>query len=617
MQASSMHRMAENLGLVHQGDVEKHDRPHWRSSDLSDDQVSERLVNQGMPNEEKKNADAWMPESVVETMSDLSQVIPGLKNAGKVFFLDMLAASPIAWIDSSSDPFAKVILDDRNQVVIDDLTSIIQREPNIRSVGIVYGAAHMPGIEAQLIEMGYEETKTDWIDAIKVSLPETETEREQLELSRRTIRSMGLLGGKETPGDGKRKRWRRSNTSEEALAQNYRKEMMRDWVAILARGLDADREAQREQAEKDLMALGTVAIPHLPASSDDDPDEFRIRLERIRNTLLERDKEVRSRPSRVTLRGSMTGREALEALAEQTGNSLPLDNVPGLDALIDIELEESLYWESLDEILDRLRLTVLPIDGDAMQIVPRNDLQPQRLVMASYSGSFRLEPVAISKAQRLYEPELSSTSMELALSWEPRLQPVFIRYDLEDLELKCDNGEVLRPKPDQGADFTPSGSQLVSIIEFDRPSRSAKEIVEWKGRFLCAIPGQPVAIRFKDLETARDEAASKGDLKVTFEKSRKNRDIYEILVAIALQGDQSTDSMQGWTSLIDAYLVDAQGNRTEHAGWSTTRITDRDVGVSFLFEIEEGLAGYEFVFVAPQSITRQSIEYSLGGVPLP
>lgn len=612
-----MPRMAHSLGLAFQGDVEQHDKPNWRSSDLSSDQVSERLAASGLPNEERKTADAWMPLRLLETISALAQGMPGLRYAGKLYFLESLAESPIQRLDSSNDVFAKVIIEDRNRVTLDDLTAIIEREPNVKSVAIVYGAAHMPDFDAHLLEMGYVETRTDWIDAITVLLPDNPDEREQLEMSRKTLRGMGLLGGADTLGKGKKRRWQKSNTSEEALSQNYRKEIMRDWVGKLAAMLDADREAERDEAEKTLMNLGSTAIPYLPAISEDDSDEYRMRLDRVRSALLATDKELLSKPARVTLTGTMLGFEALNAIAAQTGNRLSLKEVLGLDSRINVELEDALYWEALDEILDELDLTIPPNDGDDLRLVPRQETFPQRFVMASYSGSFRIEPIAMTKTQRFYEPESNSTSIELLLSWEPRLNPVFVRYELDGLELKCNNGEILRPKPNQGTDFTPSGSQLVSLLEFDRPTRSAKEIVEWKGRFVCAIPGKPVAIRFTELGTARNKVLSMGDLEVTLERTRKNRDVYEILLGIALRGDQSIDSMQGWTSLIEAYIQDGQGNRIEHAGWSTTRVTDDDVGVSFLFEVEDDLADYEFVFIAPQSIAQQTVEYSLGGIVLP
>jgi len=164
---NSMLRMARTLGLVFQGEIEKHDRPNFRSCDLSDEQVGERLLRQGETNVEKKNANAWMPLRVLETIAELSQAMPGLKNGGKQFFVDVLAESSIQTQVERPDAFTKVILDDRNQVVLDDVTAILEKEPNVRSIGIIYGAAHMPGIELKLIEMGYEETNVDWVDAIQ------------------------------------------------------------------------------------------------------------------------------------------------------------------------------------------------------------------------------------------------------------------------------------------------------------------------------------------------------------------------------------------------------------------------------------------------------------------
>jgi hypothetical protein len=124
-------------------------------------------------------------------------------------------------------------------------------------------------------------------------------------------------------------------------------------------------------------------------------------------------------------------------------------------------------------------------------------------------------------------------------------------------------------------------------------------------------------VSFGDLATARNATSSKGDLKVTLERVRKNRDLHEASVSISLQGDKTPDSIQGWTELIDAYLEDEMGNKVDHAGWSTTRITPKEIGVSFLFDLEGRLEDYRFVFVAPQSIVQQTVEFTLSGIPLP
>jgi hypothetical protein len=97
-------------------------------------------------------------------------------------------------------------------------------------------------------------------------------------------------------------------------------------------------------------------------------------------------------------------------------------------------------------------------------------------------------------------------------------------------------------------------------LDGDSIDGDSLDIVQWKGKIQCAIPGQPVAIRFKGLDAIRYESANKGDLEVTLERTRKNRNVHEVLVGIALKGGQSSSSMEGWTSLIDAYLEDPQGN---------------------------------------------------------
>lgn len=401
--------------------------------------------------------------------------------------------------------------------------------------------------------------------------------------------------------------------------ESFENSSLRERVEALCKDLDADREVDRDQAEKQLMEIGAEAVPYLLPLTDDSSDEFRMRLDRVRVSLLEGERRRLSEPSRVTLQGAMTGREAFEALEAQSSNRLQLYNdLRELDRSLDLDLKNVRYWEAVDELLDKLDLTVIPVDGDALKLVPRTPEMPQRIALARYAGNFRLEPIAVTKEQRLYEPDASSTSIELSLMWEPRLNPVFIRYELEGLELKCDNGEILRPKPGLGSDFSPTGSQLIALLEFDRPSRTAKEIVSWNGVFRCAIPGTPVTIGFKDLGSASNSVIAMGDIEVTLERTRKNRDVQEVLLGVSLRGEQNAYSMQGWTSLIDAYLKDEKGEKIDHAGWSTTRVTDRGIGLSFLFEIEEeDLKGYEFTFIAPQSILQQSVEYDLGSVPLP
>lgn len=57
------------------------------------------------------------------------------------------------------------ILGDRNQAALEALRETL-RSPRNRAISIFYGAAHMPGIERELLEnFGFEKSRQRWIDA--------------------------------------------------------------------------------------------------------------------------------------------------------------------------------------------------------------------------------------------------------------------------------------------------------------------------------------------------------------------------------------------------------------------------------------------------------------------
>jgi hypothetical protein len=195
---------------------------------------------------------------------------------------------------------------------------------------------------------------------------------------------------------------------------------------------------------------------------------------------------------------------------------------------------------------------------------------------------------------------------------------VFVQFDLEGMELVCDNGETITPRANQPTEFVPSGgAQLIASLDFSVPDRSATKIIRWEGSVGVTIPGKSVSIEFGELVEASKKTLTAGDLNVTLEKARKNRDVYEILVGITLAGTQSADSFQGWAALNEAYILDAKGAKIEHAGWSTTRMMNTGIGLSYIFELENGFDGCTFVYRAPRSIVHQTVEYALEDVPLP
>jgi hypothetical protein len=391
-------------------------------------------------------------------------------------------------------------------------------------------------------------------------------------------------------------------------------------VTKLSNDLDEVKQSVRDAAEAKLLEIGPAVVEFLPAVSSDASDEWKMRIDRLRSALEEMETEEYTLPSLLTLNGAMSGRDALTKITELTGNKIELAEVANLDREVITDFEATPFWEAFDEVLDQLELTVAAGDGGTLRLVPRALNAPLRIAAGGYSGVFRLEPLVVQKINQLHDPAQSSVQIQVLMSWEPRLVPVFVKFPMESMVLVCDDGQVLEAKLNaQETEFVPTGgSQLQVSLSFSLPTREAKSIFRWNGKVFVSIPGKLASLEFADPMKANKKTATVGNLQVVLEKARKNRDIYEVLVGVSLKSDgKSTESFRGWSNTNEAFLINQANERVEHVGWSTTRMTDSEIGLSYLFDIDQGLDGCKFVFRAPATLVEQTIEFALEDVPLP
>ena len=408
-----------------------------------------------------------------------------------------------------------------------------------------------------------------------------------------------------------------------AVADQQRNSLAQSVRDISGR-LDDVKKSVRDTAEQELLSLGPNAMEFLPPVNDKESDEWRMRVDRLRAAFSQLEFEQITKPSSVTLSGKMSCREALTELAKQTGNKIELGELGNLDEDVDTKFEGTPFWEAFDEILDQVDLTVPGGDGSSLVLTPRRVEAPLRIVKAGYCGVFRVEPLTIQKYLPLHDPVNGYIQIQLLLSWEPRLNPVFVQFPMESMKLICDDGQILKKKSEgQETDFVPTGgAQMLVDLNFELPTRAATKISRWTGKVLVATPGIPATLEFSDLMNAskdnESKSASVGNLTVILEKARKNRDIYEVLLGVRLKGtEKSAESFRGWSNSNEAYLLDKTGKRIEHVGWSTTRMTESEIGLSYLFDIESGLDDCKFVYRAPANLIDQSLEIVLEDVPLP
>lgn len=208
-------RLAKAFGLAYQGEAMNTGKPNWRSSDLSIDQIIKRAKESG--------SDASLLLSMLDGKSLMAQLggfvlgfieaSPTLRATAKITLIEALAhadpASQGAALGKSGAGLMKVIIEDRNDIVLDDLAKIIQTEPEIRSVSAFYGAGHMEDMEKKLAaRFGYVPGEVLWIDAVTLDAKQLGvSERDFKRMRETTAAQMKTMSGK--PDDAPKRRTRR------------------------------------------------------------------------------------------------------------------------------------------------------------------------------------------------------------------------------------------------------------------------------------------------------------------------------------------------------------------------------------------------------------------------
>jgi hypothetical protein len=107
-------------------------------------------------------------------------------------------------------------------------------------------------------------------------------------------------------------------------------------------------------------------------------------------------------------------------------------------------------------------------------------------------------------------------------------------------------------------------------------------------------------------------------VQVTLDEVRKNGAVWELHMRFALDEDNGAlQSHRGWVFQNISYLVDKDGQRIENAGFETTRQTENEVGVAYLFDLPGDLTGLKWVYETPAAIVDVPVEYELKDIELP
>jgi hypothetical protein len=406
-------------------------------------------------------------------------------------------------------------------------------------------------------------------------------------------------------------------------------------VSRLIGQLNDDRAVERDAAEKKLLDLaGTstaqadLLLEALPKESDQMPVAVRERLARIRKQVEERAAKASTAATKVTLSAKdMPLKDVIAAIEKQTGNKF-IDNreqqggfANAKDPRINIELKDERFWPAVDQILDQAKLGIYSYGGkDALSIVSRDPADGARHTRAAYNGPFRIDITEVQAERSLRQPKRASLKLQLEVAWEPRLRPIAISQPAADLQASTDaGGNLAVAQPTANLDVeVPNGTQAAEIsLPFKLPPRDVKRITVLKGRLHALVPGRQVKFRFGDLPKAAGKTQRIGGVQVTVDDIRKNGEVWEVHMRFALDVDNGAlQSHRAWVFQNLSYLLDKDGKQIDNGGLETTRQTQNEVGVAYVFDVPT-LDGMTWIYETPAAIVDLPVEYEVKDIELP
>lgn len=184
-------KLAKSMGLVFQLDAMDHNKPNWRNSDLSIDQVQARLDKAGASGDVLFKAldGSSMFGQFAGLLLGFLGSSPQSQAMLRASMMEMLSRADelLDQAPGKMGAMMGVLLEDRNAVVLEDLKDVIA-EPAVKSIAVIYGGGHLPSMQRHLVEdLGYRPVGDTWRAAMQVDAKSVGMSAAQLRQMRQMI----------------------------------------------------------------------------------------------------------------------------------------------------------------------------------------------------------------------------------------------------------------------------------------------------------------------------------------------------------------------------------------------------------------------------------------------
>lgn len=397
-------------------------------------------------------------------------------------------------------------------------------------------------------------------------------------------------------------------------------------VRQLVRELDASEKATRDAAEQRLRKLGPGILDLLPKPDDVLSAEVKLRIRRIREQFEQDQATASTQASHVTLAGhDMPLADVLAALSSQSGNRL-VDLRPkfgeAAGGKLDVHFDKTPFWPALDQVLDRSGLMLQTVSGEpGIAIANRADTQLPSAGRVSYAGAFRVEATRLVALRDLRNPTLDGLGLQLDIAWEPRLKPIALFLPGDRIQAIDEHGQPLAitgGRQELEANTNLGTYATVLPLNLVLPPRSVSRIARLTGVLRAMVPGQIAEFHFAKLEHARRVEQRQAGVTVALDSVEKNNVLWQIAIRVIFEKPgQALESHRQWIYHNEAWLQRADGEKVTAAGMETTRQSENEIGIAYLFAPGDELSKYTFVYRTPSSIANITLPFELKDLKLP
>ena len=397
-------------------------------------------------------------------------------------------------------------------------------------------------------------------------------------------------------------------------------------VRAAIKQLASPSRAARAKAEQVLTKLGPAILPLLPPPDLLESASVRVAIRHVRIRLEHDAAELSLRPSKVTLAGDLSIKQLVEEVKNQTGNVISTSQLSSVQLAKrnTVNLKDDTFWSAISDLESEDISAGFDKETGLLTLQPGTPIDPASVT--AIDGSFRII-AAPFKPQGTFNDSNALISTQVRILCEPRLRPLFLRYETSDFQLTPDGDNRTLEPFNAGANIEVplgnGGREATLALSFLLPKpHAANATISGTVNLLIAASEQPIS--FRKLNRAKRVSRRRGGVTVTVNevgiegpalKSHNARVRLQISYDL---GAHAFESHQTWVFHNRVYLVDPNGkHHGPNGGFTTLHQGDGSVAIEYSFkDLPTDPASWDFVYVAPTLLTNVEIPITLRNIPI-